>query len=172
MRSSQETAITVLDIYDMYAGDKNDAGVDLGRLGRLLCSYEFRFSVSTWNLFEIAVRDSDVHILARKYGARNVRCTLRMRFWASYISSFKTLLFSILGYIMLSFGSIWVSVGVVRQPTSNPMGTRETFPIVKRPGLEADHSPPSSVVVKNAWSYTSTPQYVFMAWCLVKGNIT
>jgi hypothetical protein len=21
---------------------------------------------------------------------------------------------------------------------------------------------------KNAWSYTSTPQYVFMAWCLVK----
>jgi len=20
----------------------------------------------------------------------------------------------------------------------------------------------------NAWSYTSTPQYVFMAWCLVK----
>jgi hypothetical protein len=22
--------------------------------------------------------------------------------------------------------------------------------------------------VKNAWSYTSTPQYIFMAWCLVK----
>jgi len=21
---------------------------------------------------------------------------------------------------------------------------------------------------KNAWSYTSTPQYAFMAWCLVK----
>jgi hypothetical protein len=39
---------------------------------------------------------------------------------------------------------------------------------VKRLGLEADHSPPSSVEVKNAWSYTSTPQYVFMAWCLVK----
>jgi len=27
---------------------------------------------------------------------------------------------------------------------------------VKRPGREADHSSPSSVV-KNAWSYTSTP---------------
>jgi hypothetical protein len=22
--------------------------------------------------------------------------------------------------------------------------------------------------LKNEWSYTSTPQYVFMAWCLVK----
>jgi hypothetical protein len=28
---------------------------------------------------------------------------------------------------------------------------------VKRPGLEADHSPPSSDEVKNAWNYTSTP---------------
>jgi len=28
---------------------------------------------------------------------------------------------------------------------------------VKRPRLEADHSPPSSAEVKNAWSYTSTP---------------
>jgi hypothetical protein len=38
----------------------------------------------------------------------------------------------------------------------------------KRPGREADHSPPSSAEVKNASSYTSTPQYIFMAWCLVK----
>jgi hypothetical protein len=28
---------------------------------------------------------------------------------------------------------------------------------LKRPGREADHSPPSSAEVKNAWSYTSTP---------------
>jgi hypothetical protein len=27
---------------------------------------------------------------------------------------------------------------------------------VKRPGREANHSPPSSAEVKNAWSYTST----------------
>jgi hypothetical protein len=27
----------------------------------------------------------------------------------------------------------------------------------KRPGRKADHSPPSSAEVKNAWSYTSTP---------------
>jgi hypothetical protein len=39
---------------------------------------------------------------------------------------------------------------------------------VKWPGREADHSPPSSAEIKNAWSYTSTPQYVFMAWYLVK----
>jgi hypothetical protein len=36
------------------------------------------------------------------------------------------------------------------------------------PGREADHSPPSSAEVKNAWSYTSTPQYALMAWCSVK----
>jgi len=30
-------------------------------------------------------------------------------------------------------------------------------PGVKRLGREADHSPPSSAEIKNAWSYTSTP---------------
>jgi hypothetical protein len=39
---------------------------------------------------------------------------------------------------------------------------------VKRPGREADHSPLSSDEVKNAWRYTSTSQYAFMAWCLFK----
>jgi hypothetical protein len=39
---------------------------------------------------------------------------------------------------------------------------------VKRLARGANHSPVSSAVVKNAWSCTSTPQYVFMAWCLVK----
>jgi hypothetical protein len=39
---------------------------------------------------------------------------------------------------------------------------------IKRPGREADHSPPSSAEVKDGWSYTAIPQYVFMAWCLVK----
>jgi hypothetical protein len=29
--------------------------------------------------------------------------------------------------------------------------------VVKRPGCEADHSPPSSAEVKNEWSYNSTP---------------
>jgi hypothetical protein len=53
-------------------------------------------------------------------------------------------------------------------PASYPMGTWALSLGVKRPGREADHSPPSSAEVKNAWSYTSIPQYVFMAWCLVK----
>jgi len=39
---------------------------------------------------------------------------------------------------------------------------------VKLPGREADHSPQASAKVKNAWSYTCIPPYVFMAWCLVK----
>jgi hypothetical protein len=42
--------------------------------------------------------------------------------------------------------------------------------VVKLPRREADHSPPTSSKVKNAWCYTSTPQYVFMAWCLVKNR--
>jgi hypothetical protein len=29
-----------------------------------------------------------------------------------------------------------------------------------------DYSPSSNAEVENEWSYTSTPQYVFMAWCL------
>jgi hypothetical protein len=41
---------------------------------------------------------------------------------------------------------------------------------VKRPGCEADHSPPSSAEIKNAWSYTSIPQYTFMAWYSVKAQ--
>jgi hypothetical protein len=43
---------------------------------------------------------------------------------------------------------------------------------VKRPGRGADYSPKSSAEIKNAWSYTSTPQYTSMAWCLVKTKIT
>jgi hypothetical protein len=31
---------------------------------------------------------------------------------------------------------------------------------VKLLGHKADHSPPSSTKVKNAWSYTSTPPYI------------
>jgi hypothetical protein len=106
-------------------------------------------------------------LLARQNGALNVRCTLPMRFRASYISSFKTL-FSVLSYIMLSFERICVSMGVVRHPVSYLVGTRDSFPGVKRPGREADHSPPSSAEVKNTWSCISTPKYVFMAWCFVK----
>jgi hypothetical protein len=50
------------------------------------------------------------------------------------------------------------------------MGTRDSFPGAKRPEREADHSSPSSSEVNNAWNYTSTPQYAFMAWCSVKAQ--
>jgi hypothetical protein len=39
---------------------------------------------------------------------------------------------------------------------------------VKRLGRESDHSPPFSAKVKSTWSYTSTPQFVSMAWCSIK----
>jgi len=53
-------------------------------------------------------------------------------------------------------------------PVSYSMGTGGSFPGVKRPGREADQSPPTSAEVKSAGNYTSTPQYVLMTWCLVQ----
>jgi hypothetical protein len=64
-------------------------------------------------------------------------------------------------------------LGIVRTHgdlASFPTGTRDSFSGVKRPGREADHSPPPNAEVKNEWSYTSLPHYAFMAWCLVKST--
>jgi hypothetical protein len=47
--------------------------------------------------------------------------------------------------------------------TSSPMGTWGSFPRVKWPGREADHSTSASSEVKKMWIYASTPPYVFMA---------
>jgi hypothetical protein len=51
------------------------------------------------------------------------------------------------------------------------MGASTLSMWVKQSGHEADHSPPPSAEVKNAWSYTSIPQYVFMAWYLMKHDM-
>jgi hypothetical protein len=49
--------------------------------------------------------------------------------------------------------------------TSLPInGYWSSFPGIKRPGCEVDHSPPSNAEIKNEWSYTSAPLYAFMAW--------
>jgi hypothetical protein len=56
-----------------------------------------------------------------------------------------------------------VQTGSGVHPTSYTMGTMSSFPGVKRPGPEVDHSPPTSAEVKKMWIYTSTPPYVFMA---------
>jgi hypothetical protein len=47
--------------------------------------------------------------------------------------------------------------------TSYPMGTGALSPQLKRPGLEADHSLPTSAEVKKTWVYISTPLYAFVA---------
>jgi hypothetical protein len=41
-------------------------------------------------------------------------------------------------------------------------------PRLKQPARQADHSHLSSAEIKNAWSYTSTPPYVFVVWDIVK----
>jgi hypothetical protein len=43
-------------------------------------------------------------------------------------------------------------------------------PGVKWPGREADHSPPSSTEVKNAWSYNSTSRICLHGFVLSKGQ--
>jgi hypothetical protein len=63
-------------------------------------------------------------------------------------------------------------------PTSSQLALRCTQPSiqcipealspgVKRPGREADHSPPTSAEVKKIWIYTSTSTYAFMSLCLI-----
>jgi hypothetical protein len=56
-----------------------------------------------------------------------------------------------------------VQTGSGVHSTSYKMDTGGSFPGVKRQGLEADHSPPTSAEVKKMWIYTSTLLYVFMA---------
>jgi hypothetical protein len=50
---------------------------------------------------------------------------------------------------------------------SYPLDTVTIFSGIRRPGSEVDISH-LSIADVNAWRYTSTPPYVFMAWCLVK----
>jgi hypothetical protein len=53
-----------------------------------------------------------------------------------------------------------VALGLAQGPIQWVPGSLS--PGIKRPWREADHSPPSVAEIKNAWSYTYTPQYVFM----------
>jgi len=52
------------------------------------------------------------------------------------------------------------SLGPIQPPTHWVSG-------IKWPERESIHLHPSSAEIKNAWSYTSTPPYVFMAWYLI-----
>jgi hypothetical protein len=62
--------------------------------------------------------------------------------------------FSLLYVIQTSSGA---------HPASCPMGAGALSPKVKRPGCEADHSPPTSAEIKKMWIYTATPLSDFMA---------
>jgi hypothetical protein len=56
-------------------------------------------------------------------------------------------------------------------PTQPPIQWVPGAPLgVKRQEREADHSPPSSSQVENAWGYTYTPQYAFMGWRSVQNS--
>jgi hypothetical protein len=56
------------------------------------------------------------------------------------------------------------------RPTHLPLQWIPAVPYrrVKRPVREANHLPPSSAEVKNARSYISPHQYIFVALCLIK----
>jgi hypothetical protein len=51
---------------------------------------------------------------------------------------------------------IFVQTGSGVHLSSYQMGTGGSSPGIKRPGREADHSPPASAEVKKMWIYTST----------------
>jgi hypothetical protein len=68
------------------------------------------------------------------------------------------------GIFLFATGSR-LAVGLTQRPIQCVPAA--LVPGVKRPGNETDHSP-SRAEVKNAWSFTSTLQHVFIVRCLVK----
>jgi hypothetical protein len=52
-------------------------------------------------------------------------------------------------------------------PTSYLVGSGASSPRVKRPRREAGNASPSISEIKNAWSNTSIPPYIFMVCCLI-----
>jgi len=69
-------------------------------------------------------------------------------------------------FCILAGENIFLFFKTPRQPMGPPSlllnGHYGSLPLVKRPGREFDHSPSSSVEVKNEWSYTSTPPICLM----------
>jgi hypothetical protein len=118
------------------------------------------------------------HLLESAEMPRNLNLWFDSVFLQSHDSSVSIALDYGLDNWILGFDSQW-GLGIFLFTTTSRTALGPTQPPiqwvpgalslgVKRLGHEADHSPPSSAKVKNVWSYTSTPQYFFMAWCLVK----
>lgn len=57
-------------------------------------------------------------------------------------------------------------------PNSNTKDSWGSVLVVQQPGYEDNHSPTPYAKVRNLWNYTSTPLYVYMAWCLIKPVMT
>jgi hypothetical protein len=83
--------------------------------------------------------------------SQNVSRSVRLHFHSSIVSYFGLQI-------------IWNDSPTLRPTHPHVQWVSE----VRQPVCEADHSPPSSVEVRNAWRYISTPPYVFLAWYLVK----
>jgi len=72
------------------------------------------------------------------------------------------------GFFLLATTS-GLALGPIQPPIQEVPGALS--PGVKQLEPEAEHSPPSSAKIKNEWSYTSTPPYVFMVWWFIKQRI-
>jgi hypothetical protein len=84
------------------------------------------------------------------------------------VSSYMISSLSPTSCFFLSLRCIWFSSVICSRSVSYQKGIRVFIPGGKRSRREVYHSPPSSSKAMNAWSYTSTPGYVFTTWCLIK----
>jgi hypothetical protein len=66
-------------------------------------------------------------------------------------------------------GEFWLRPSLLQHAI--PWAQGAFSPGIKRSGSEADQSPSSNAEVNNVWSYTSTPPYGLMTWCLLTQRI-
>jgi hypothetical protein len=115
-----------------------------------------------------------VATLNRRYAPTHIRNCTRPVYWTQFylscfLMSYKRYQGSLVGVRFTAevrdcslLCSVLTAVGCIQPGMQWKPGPLS--PVVKRPGHEADHSPPSSNEVKNVWSYISVVQYSFMAW--------
>jgi hypothetical protein len=141
------------------------------------------YSKSTWGSFPVGEAD---HSPPSSTGVKNAwnytfPSPIRLTLWCSVKAQGLYLLYYIILYHIISYSflgmSKFSSLSTVFPSYHTFLGSAQALiqwlqgalaPEVKRLRRKGDHSSPSSVEVKKAWSYNSTPPYVFMAWYLVK----
>jgi len=75
--------------------------------------------------------------------------------WTSRVIGFDSQRW--LGLFLFTNVSEWLSL---KKHRDNFIFTFHSF----QPGCDANDSPPPNSEVKNMWSYTSTPSYIFVVW--------